>query len=119
MISDGDKTVLELTDGITFVVGDDTWAIEPMKVGLNSWIALVPEGPMPVPNPAGPLSWILATMEEPSKGTVELLGHNIYRLAYGVRQRLRSRVGYVHGYGGLLSNRTVAVNVALPLNIQL
>ncbi len=110
-------TALELTDGLQFKVGGDSWWLEPLSVNKGQWVALVPDDPVLVPNPAGVLAWILATMEEPTKGTVDLLGEDIYRMEYDTRKRLRSKIGFVHGYGGLLSNRTVADNIALPVSI--
>jgi ABC-type glutathione transport system ATPase component len=71
-----------------------------------------------VVDPAGSLSRILATMQEPELGTVALLERNVYRLDYGARQRMRARIGFVHGYGGLLSNRNIRENIALPVSVH-
>ena len=57
-------------------------------------------------------------MSEPALGAVELFGQNIYQLAHGDRQRLRARIGFVHGHGGLLFNRTVQENIALPVSVH-
>ncbi|MCP4676482.1 MAG: ATP-binding cassette domain-containing protein [Deltaproteobacteria bacterium] len=110
--------VLKLVDGIRFEAGPEIWTIDPTKVLGGTWIALVPGGAEPVVDPSGSLAWILATMNEPIRGTVELLGQDVYRLDYMMRQRLRSRIGFVHGYGGLISNRSVRENIALPVSIH-
>jgi predicted ABC-type transport system involved in lysophospholipase L1 biosynthesis ATPase subunit len=110
--------ILKLPDGLRFAAGPDVWSLQPLQVPPGSWIALVPDDPELVYSPAGALSWILATMQEPDMGTVEVLGHDVYRLDYAIRQRLRARIGYVHNYGGLLSARTVRENIALPVSVH-
>jgi ABC-type transporter Mla maintaining outer membrane lipid asymmetry ATPase subunit MlaF len=106
--------VLKLVDGVRFKAGPDLWNLGPLRVSRGTWVALIPDGRDPVVPPSGTLAWIIATMEEPLRGNVEILGHDIYRLDYVPRQRLRARIGFVHGYGGLISNRTVRENIALP-----
>jgi hypothetical protein len=101
------RRVLYLPDGLRFQSGPDTWSLSPLAVEQGEWLAIAPEGPEPVVDPAVPLSRIIATMLEPEIGEVELFQENIYRVDYGIRQRLRARMGFVHGYGGLLSNRTI------------
>lgn len=114
----GDKRVLYLADGITFNSGPDKWSVPPIKLMSASWTALVPSGTEPVVDPAVNLSRVLATMLEPERGTVELMEKNVYRLEYGIRQRLRAKIGFVHGYGGLLSNRSIRENIALPVSVH-
>ena len=110
--------VLYLPDGIAFDAGPDRFSVSPVKVPPTKWIALVPDGPEPVVDPSAPLSRILSTMQEPHDGTVELFGRHVYRLDYGTRQRLRARIGFVHGYGGLLSNRSIEENISLPVSVH-
>lgn len=114
----GDDDVLRVPDGLRFSAGSEEWVLPPFSVARSEWVALAPAGAEPVADPSGTLSWILATMEEPLRGVVELLGHEVYALEYVARQRLRARIGYVHGYGGLLSNRTVRENIALPVSVH-
>ena len=111
-------TVLKLADGIHFAAGPDHWSTPPLMVPLGSWIALVPEVSEPVVDPSGPLAWILATMREPERGTVELFGNDVYRLEMNARQSLRANIGFVHGYGGLLSGLSVRENIALPVSVH-
>jgi predicted ABC-type transport system involved in lysophospholipase L1 biosynthesis ATPase subunit len=112
------KEVLKLVDGMGFTAGHDSWFLEPMKIFAGDWVALIPNGPPPASDPSGRLAWILATMEEPAMGTVDLFGLDIYRQGEIARQRLRARIGFVHGYGGLISNRTVRENIALPASVH-
>jgi predicted ABC-type transport system involved in lysophospholipase L1 biosynthesis ATPase subunit len=112
------EPILRLTDGLWFDAGPVRWSLEPLRVEPGSWVALVPDGEDPVVDPAGPLARILTTLLEPTRGAVELLGHDVARLEYRHKQTLRSRLGFVQGYGGLLSNRTLAENIGLPVSIH-
>jgi predicted ABC-type transport system involved in lysophospholipase L1 biosynthesis ATPase subunit len=119
-VSDAPETppVLRLTDGLWFGAGPESWALDPLRVSAGSWVALVPGGEEPVVDPAGPLARILSTLIEPVRGTVELMGQEVSRIEYRDKQMLRARLGFVQGYGGLLSNRTLRENIALPVSIH-
>ncbi len=110
--------VLRLADGLRFSAGPDYWSLDPLKVEAGAWVAIGPGGDEPVVDPSGVLSFILATMEEPIRGNVELFGQDVYRLDYSDRLRIRANIGFVHGYGGLISNRTVRENVSLPVSVH-
>ena len=47
-----DANVLRLTDGLWFGAGPESWALEPLRVAVGSWVALVPGGEEPVVDPA-------------------------------------------------------------------
>ncbi len=112
------NTVVQLVDGLRFTAGPDVWQLDPVRVEEGNWFAFVPAGADPVVDPSIFLARILATLAAPDRGVVELLGENVYQLDYGKRQRLRARIGFVHGYGGLLFNRTVRENIALPVSVH-
>lgn len=112
------RRVLYLPDGIRFESGPDAWRVPPVVAEPGDWLAIAPDGPEPVVDPAVPLSRIIATMLEPEIGEVEIFGKKVYRIDYGIRLRLRVRIGFVHGYGGLLSNRTIKENIALPVSVH-
>ena len=57
---------------------------------------------------------ILIGVEEPSAGTVHILGENIHRLPKRQRKDLMREVGVLFQSGALLQSLTVAENVALP-----
>ncbi|MBW2276697.1 MAG: hypothetical protein JRF63_04340, partial [Deltaproteobacteria bacterium] len=114
----GREPVLRLTDGLWFGAGPENWALDPLRVTVGSWVALVPGGEEPVVDPAGPLARILSTLVEPMRGAVELMGKDVARVEYREKQMLRARLGFVQGYGGLLSNRTLRENIALPVSIH-
>jgi len=112
------SSVLHLADGLRFSAGPLQWQLQPLSVTAGDWVALVPAGPEPALDPSPVLARILGTLEEPDSGVVELLGEQVSRIEYRTLQRLRARVGFVHRSGGLLSNRTVRENLALPLSVH-
>ena len=112
------EPILRLTDGIWFTGGPQAWALPPLRLGAGDWATLAPAGSDAVVDPSGPLAHTLATLAPPSRGTVELLGRDVYKIPYPDLQRLRARLGYVQGYGGLLSNRTLRENIALPVSVH-
>jgi phospholipid/cholesterol/gamma-HCH transport system ATP-binding protein len=57
---------------------------------------------------------ILIGVEEPTAGTVHILGENIHRLPKRQRKGLMREVGVLFQSGALLQSLTVAENVALP-----
>ncbi|MDD5307536.1 MAG: ATP-binding cassette domain-containing protein [Deltaproteobacteria bacterium] len=113
-----DALALKLADGLRFEAGPDTWSVPPLTVAEGEWVALVPGQAEPVVDPSVHLARALASLTEPERGRVEILGVDIYGTDYAMRQRTRARIGFVHGYGGLLSNRTVRENLTLPVSVH-
>ena len=56
-------------------------------------------------------------LERPDSGTVEVLGEDLASLREADLRRLRGRIGMIFQHFNLLSAKTVAGNVALPLRI--
>ena len=56
-------------------------------------------------------------LERPDSGTVEVLGQDLAGLREAELRRLRARIGMIFQHFNLLSAKTVAANVALPLRI--
>ena len=56
-------------------------------------------------------------LEKPGRGRVEVLGRDIVPLPEGSLRQVRQRIGMVFQHCNLLSAKTVAENVALPLKI--
>ena len=56
-------------------------------------------------------------LERPDSGTVDIDGRDITRLPERAMQRERQRIGMIFQHFNLLSARTVAENVALPLKL--
>ena len=56
-------------------------------------------------------------LERPDGGTIEVLGRELAGLPESELRRLRARIGMIFQHFNLLSAKTVAANVALPLKI--
>jgi D-methionine transport system ATP-binding protein len=56
-------------------------------------------------------------LERPDSGTVHVLGQDLAGLSEAALRRLRARIGMIFQHFNLLSAKTVADNVALPLKI--
>jgi D-methionine transport system ATP-binding protein len=56
-------------------------------------------------------------LEKPDRGRIEILGQDIVPLSEAELKPMRRRIGMVFQHFNLLSSRTVAENVALPLQI--
>ncbi|MBN2341437.1 MAG: ATP-binding cassette domain-containing protein [Deltaproteobacteria bacterium] len=110
--------ILRLTDGVRFASGRNLYSVAPLRCFAGQWVAFVPSGEDPVTDPSGALARTLVTLSPPERGTVELFELDGYHIAYRDVQRLRSRLGFVQGFGGLLSNRTIRENVALPAAVH-
>jgi putative ABC transport system ATP-binding protein len=62
---------------------------------------------------------LLAGIEQPETGTVEVLGHNMARLSPAERARLRRiQMGIVFQSFGLVASLSAGENVALPLALE-
>ncbi len=110
--------VLVLPGRVAVVTGVERWSLPPLAVRPGEWLALRPEGDRPAPEAALTFARVLTTLTSPSSGTVEVFGRDPATLPYLVLQRVRFRLALVQGSGGLLSNRTVAENVALPMRVR-
>ncbi|MBN2530268.1 MAG: ATP-binding cassette domain-containing protein [Deltaproteobacteria bacterium] len=110
--------VLRLTDGIRFFFSQIEYSVERLRCDTGQWVAFVPADADPVTDPSGTLARTLMTLSPPAQGTVEIFGIEGYSIPYRDVQRLRSRIGFVQGFGGLLSNRTIRENVALPAAVH-
>lgn len=110
--------ILRLTDGLRFQSGGITYGIEPLRCYGGQWVVFVPSGNDPVTDPSGAFARTLITLSPPRMGTVEIFEIDGYNISYRDVLRLRSRLGFVQGFGGLLSNRTIWDNVALPAAVH-
>jgi D-methionine transport system ATP-binding protein len=57
-------------------------------------------------------------LERPTAGTVSVAGRELTALREGELRRARQRIGMIHQHFALLSSRTVAGNVAFPLEVM-
>ncbi len=67
---------------------------------------------------AAAMARVLATLEPADQGRLWILGLEPRQISYLELCRLRRRLGFVPGRGGLLSNRTLLGNLALPLSVH-
>ncbi len=94
------------------------WRLGEFAAHPGQWVAVVPEEEAGAGDPAPAVGRVLATLAAPAEGTLEVLGSDPQRLSYADLQALRRRIGLVQSWGGLLSNRTIAENVALPAAVH-
>jgi D-methionine transport system ATP-binding protein len=92
--------------------------LDPFSVRAGQWLLLRPVHEVLGPDPAVAIASVLAALESPRVGSVELFGSDVERLRYAGFAQLRKRMALVPGSGGLLSNRTLRENVALPISVH-
>lgn len=61
---------------------------------------------------------LLCRVEKPTKGLVEVAGHDLSKLSRGNIQKLRRTIGIAHQDFKLLPNRTVAQNIAIAMEVS-
>ncbi|MSP90484.1 MAG: hypothetical protein EXR79_01560 [Myxococcales bacterium] len=112
------EAVLSLPAGLEVDVRGQRAVVPPFEAEVGRWVALAPAAGVAAGAAAIAIARTLGTLTPPLAGTLRLLGVETRRLEYVDLLRLRACIGYVHGTGGLLSNRSVADNIALPLSIH-
>jgi len=109
---------MRATAALAVEVEGVSWRLGEFAVHPGQWIAVVPQDEAAGGDLAGAVARVLATLTAPAEGGLEVLGSDPQRLSYLELQALRRRIGLVQGWGGLLSNRTIAENVALPARVH-
>ena len=112
------ERVLMTNGPVHFAVAGEDWIIPNVAIMPGEWLAISPAAQGMHKEVQLELARTLATMAFPSLGRVYLLGHDVYAMSPHARERLRAHLGYVHAEGGLLSNRTIYENVALPYSVH-
>lgn len=107
-----------ITNELRFAVAGEDWTVPNITVMPGEWLAISPTAEGVHKEAQLELARTLATMASPSLGNLYLLGHDVYAMSPHARERLRAQLGYVHAEGGLLSNRTIYENVALPYSVH-
>lgn|GEM_PF-2180383 len=110
----GCAAVLRLSPHVAVAVEGAPWEIEEVEACAGHWLLFAPAGDSGGVDVAPAVARLLATLAAPLRGSVAILGQDPQRLSYPQVQELRRRVGLVQGWGGLLSNRSLRENVALP-----
>jgi len=112
------QPVLRVHQKLLFEADGAQWAVPDLTLEAGQWLTLSPLQSNLHIDTAIAMAQVFGTMQPPARGSIELLGHDVYGLSDSERHRLRARLGYVHGDGGLLSNRTLADNIALPVSVH-
>ena len=110
--------LVQVLDALQFCVSDTHWHVPPFHLRPGEWATLVSGDSPDLIDPSGPLIRTLFTLRSPEHGTVFLHNQDAYALPYVGQQRLRAEMGFVPSSGGLLSNRTLRDNIALPLSLH-
>jgi ABC-type methionine transport system ATPase subunit len=95
-----------------------TLGLDALTIHAGERVALVPPKGALGADLATTVARVLVTIRPPDTGSVELYGHEPSTLSYLELSRLRTRLGFVQGHGGLLSNRSLRDNLALPLSVH-
>jgi D-methionine transport system ATP-binding protein len=109
---------LRLSFGLSFRTGTRTIGLDPLELRAGEWVVFSPARQALGADLATVVARLLATLGTPLSGTIELFGEATHELGYEALQKLRARLGFVQGHGGLLSNRNLRDNIALPLSIH-
>jgi ABC-type lipoprotein export system ATPase subunit len=109
---------LRLSSGLSFRTGNRTIGLDPLELREGDWVVFSPARQALGADLATVVARLLATLGSPLAGTIELFGQRTDTLSYPELQALRVRLGFVQGHGGLLSNRNLRDNIALPLSVH-
>jgi ABC-type ATPase involved in cell division len=112
------QPVLQATDDLLLASGSRGVALAPFSVNAGQWLLLRPEFEAAGPDLAVVISRVLAALDAPRQGSVTFFGKSVQSLGYAGLSWLRTRLALIPSSGGLLSNRTLRENVALPISVH-
>jgi predicted ABC-type transport system involved in lysophospholipase L1 biosynthesis ATPase subunit len=110
--------VLSLPRALVVSTAASKVTVEALRLDAGEWLLLRPDSDAPSADPASALARALAALEGVHEGQIELFGDDVAALGYAGMAALRKRLAFVPGSGGLLSNRTLRENVALPISVH-
>jgi predicted ABC-type transport system involved in lysophospholipase L1 biosynthesis ATPase subunit len=110
--------VLHLASPTKLDVGEGHVTLEPCTLHAGEWLLLRPEREALGPDLAMVIARVLATLDTPLSGEIELFGRALAGLSYRELFLLRARLALIPGSGGLLANRTLRENIALPISVH-
>jgi D-methionine transport system ATP-binding protein len=87
-------------------------------VQAGQWLLLRPETESAGPDLAVVIARALAALDAPRQGKLAFFGNSVQHLGYAGLSRLRTQLALIPSSGGLLANRTLRENVALPLSVH-
>jgi predicted ABC-type transport system involved in lysophospholipase L1 biosynthesis ATPase subunit len=115
---DDSPLVLQLPERLVLSAGSREVVLDPVSVRAGQWLLLRPVREALGPDPAVAIAAVLAALESPLAGRLELFGRPVESLGYAGFAQLRKRMALVPSSGGLLANRTLRENVALPVSVH-
>lgn len=110
--------VLEIRGSLVVTTAASKVVVEAHELEAGEWLLLRPETDAPGADPASALARALAALDSLHEGQLSLFGKDVARLGHAEVAALRKRLALVPGSGGLLSNRTLRQNVALPISVH-
>jgi ABC-type ATPase involved in cell division len=109
---------LHVPGPLTISAGPDEVVLSPLTVSAGEWVLLRPSHDARGADPSVAIARVLCALEPPHGGRLSLFGGDVTRLGYSGLAALRKLLALVPGTGGLLSNRTLGDNVALPISVH-
>ena len=111
-------TIAAAHQGLTLSVGARTLHVPGFACAAGDRLLLVPEAREETADVAASLGRTLTGLQPPQQGQLALFGQAVSGMAYLDTLKMRARIGLVQGRGGLLANRSVRDNIALPLSVH-
>jgi predicted ABC-type transport system involved in lysophospholipase L1 biosynthesis ATPase subunit len=110
--------ILRWTGPASLQAGDGQLTLEPFTLYAGEWLLLRPEREALGPDLAMASARVLATLDPPASGELELFGQAPAAMSYLELFQLRARLALIPGSGGLLASRTLRENIALPISVH-
>jgi len=108
-------SIAAAVDGLVCEAGGLRLRAPPFDFMAGDIAVFEPQGGAAEGEFAAAIARVLATVAFPLAGTLALFGEAVAARGYVDLLRTRHRIGLVQGRGGLLSNRTLRDNIALPI----
>lgn len=110
--------ILRWTGPVRLLAGEGQVILDPFTLHAGEWLLLRPEREVLGPDLAVATARVIATLDPPASGELELFGKSPGALSYLELFQLRARLAFIPGSGGLLAARTLRENIALPISVH-
>lgn len=112
---EGGQAIAQAQTGLLCDAGRFGVQVPPFRLGRGQVAVLEPSIDRADAELSASLSRVLTTLQPPVQGALWLFGRAVAGLPYVEVLRARQRLGWVPDRGGLLSNRSLRDNIALPV----